>query len=680
MAPQASTTNTRNLTPDPAGYQVDDLIIDLAPRRVRRAQTVIPLKALSFDLLVTLVRAAPNLVSFEQLSERVWPGLVITPETIVQRVKLLRSALGDDPHAPRYIEGVRGRGYRLVAEVRPLTERPGTPETIVSPSLKETKEEESPNVHAGIAATEAVGMSSPSATLPAAPRPAQWVPLGWIGGTLIIVALLAASWAIVYYRGASKPADGTSSRIAPAAIHSLAVLPLENLSGDKEQEYFADGMTDEVITELGKIGALRVISRTSAMQFKGAREPLPDIARKLNVDAIVEGTVLRSGNRVRITAQLIEASSDRHLWAHSYEHDLKDVLLLQDEVSRDIAEEVRIKLTPRERSLLSQAHGIDPEVYDDYLRGRYWCDKFTVDGSSKCRAFFQSAIAKNANYALAHAGVAESYIDELNCCGLPVQEAFPKAKESVLKALALDPSLAEAHTGLATVKLQYDWDWSGAEDELKQAIALNPNYARAHTWYSIELLVMGRLDEAVKEAERARDLDPFAIPIDRWMVEVFYHSRRYGEALREARRLSEIHPNWAGGYHDLGDLYEQMKELPEAFAAYQQELSLLKDRSASALGEAYQRSGYKGYLLKKIQILEQTPHFDMYTGPILAHEYAQLNDETHAMIYLERAYDEHYPWLLLVRVAPEWDPIRSSPRFRELVRRLGLPPTSIDKN
>src|SRR5215831_13956897 len=233
MAPQAGTTNTRDLTPDPAGYQVDDLIIDLAPRRVRRAGTVIPLKALSFDLLVTLVRAAPHLVSFEQLSERIWPGLVVTPETIVQRVKLLRSALGDDPHAPRYIEGVRGRGYRMVAEVRPMTERQGTPESIEPPSLKETKEEESPNMHAGIAAAGAAIGSSPSAPPPAPSRPAKGVPLGWIGGTLVSVVLLAASWAITHYRAASNAPQRTSSGTAPAAIHSLAVLPLENLSGDK---------------------------------------------------------------------------------------------------------------------------------------------------------------------------------------------------------------------------------------------------------------------------------------------------------------------------------------------------------------------------------------------------------------------------------------------------------------
>jgi TolB-like protein/DNA-binding winged helix-turn-helix (wHTH) protein len=361
--------NAPNLAPDPAEYQVDDLIIDLAPRRVRRAGTVIPLKALSFDLLVTLVRAAPDLVSFDQLSECVSPGLVITPETIVQRVKLLRSALGDDPHAPRYIEGVRGRGYRMFAEVRPLTVRQDTAESIVPPSLKETMEGHSLNVHAGIAAPAAATVSPPSASPPARPRPATRGPLGWIGGSLAIVALLAASGAIVYYRGASKPAERTSSGAAPSAIHSLAVLPFENLSGDKEQDYFADGMTDELITELGRLGALRVVSRTSAMQYKGTQKPLGDIAGELRVDAVVEGTVVRSGNRVRITAQLIEAIGDRHLWAQSYERDLNDVLVLQDNVSRDITEAIRIKLTPQQRAMLTAARAVDPEAHDAYLRG-----------------------------------------------------------------------------------------------------------------------------------------------------------------------------------------------------------------------------------------------------------------------------------------------------------------------
>jgi TolB-like protein/DNA-binding winged helix-turn-helix (wHTH) protein/Flp pilus assembly protein TadD len=671
MAPQAWTTNTPDPTPDPAGYQVDDLTVDLAPRRVRRAGTVIPLKALSFDLLVTLVRAAPNLLSFDQLSERVWPGLVVTPETIVQRVKLLRSALGDDPHAPRYIEGVRGRGYRMLAEVHPLTERHGAPESIVPPSLKETTEEESPKVHAGIAATGAADMSSPCATPPAPPRSAKWVPLGWIGGTLIIVTLLAASWATIHYLGASKPAERTSVVISPV-IHSLVVLPLENLSGDKEQEYFADGMTDALTTDLAQIGSLRVISRSSAMQFKGSKEMVPQIGRDLKVDAVVEGTVTRGENRVRVTAQLVEASSDHHLWARSYERDLKNIIALQDEIAQDITEQIRVKLTPKERSLLVQVHAVDPEAYDASLRGWYWLNQPTPEGVRKALDYFQKAIAKDPGYALAYAGVAEAFL----ILGGPLRTkgALLKAREAAVKALALDPSLAEAHTALGLIKFWIDWDWAGTEAEYTQATALNPNYASAHTWYSYYLVAMGRLDEAMKEIERARDLDPFSPSITNWLGQVLYHARRYDEALREYRRDLEMHPDNGGFYWNMADIYEQKKMFAEAFAARQQALSLAKDPNVTALGEAYKRSGYRGYLLKEAEILGA--HNPAYA----AHCYALLSDGARAMTALEADYNERNGGVLFMRSAPELDSIRSSPRFRDLVRRIGFPQPSSDKN
>jgi TolB-like protein/DNA-binding winged helix-turn-helix (wHTH) protein/Tfp pilus assembly protein PilF len=661
MAPEAGTTNTRDI-PDPAGYQVDDLLIDLAPRRVRRAATIIPLKALSFDLLVTLVRAAPNLVSFEQLSERVWPGLVITPETIVQRVKLLRSALGDDPHAPRYIEGVRGRGYRMVAEVRPL---------------RETKEEESLNVHAGIATAGAAPVSTP--------RRARWRTLGWVGGTLIMVALLAASWAIVYDREASRPIDRPSPGVA-AGIHSLAVLPLENLSGDKEQEYFADGMTDALTTDLAQIGSLRVISRTSAMQFKGSRETLPQIGRDLKVDAVVEGTVTRGENRVRVTAQLVEASSDRHLWARSYERDLKDVLALQDEVAQDIAAQIRVKLTPKQRDLLIQVHTVDPEAHDAYLRGRYWAYKESSEGGWKALGYYQKAIAKDPDYALAYAGVADAYLVlahwatqfSITSGGISLKEASPKVKEAALKALALDPSLAEPHSSLAFIKLFNDWDWPGAEAEFKQALALNPNLARAHHGYSYYLVIMQRLDEAVNESERARDLDPFDFYANEWLGQALYHARRYDDALRQLRRTVEMFPDRGERlYWQIAEVYEQKRMFAEAFAARQQALSHDEDPNVAALvtplGEAYKRAGYRGWLLKSVQVQEQG-HM------CAAHEYALLNDEAHAMTCLERAYGEHSVSTLFIRTAPELDSIRSSPRFRDLVRRFDFPQPSGNQN
>jgi TolB-like protein/DNA-binding winged helix-turn-helix (wHTH) protein len=681
MAPQALTTDPRDLTPDPARYQVDDLIIDLAPRRVRRAGTVIRLQALSFDLLVTLVRAAPNVVSFEQLSERVWPGLVITPETIVQRVKLLRGALGDDPHAPRYIEGVRGRGYRMVAEIRPLTESHGTPESTGPPSLKETKEEESPSVLAGTAAAGA-GTATPSATLPAPPSPATRLPRGLIGGILTIVVLLAASWAVNHYRGVSKPAERTGSGAAPVAIHSLAVLPLENLSGDKEQEYFADGMTDALITNLAQVDSLRVISRTSAMQFKDSKESLPQIGRDLKVDAVVEGTVVRGDKRVRVTAQLIEASSDHHLWARSYERDAKDVLVLQDEIAEDIADQIRVKLSPKERGLRIQVHTVDPEAHDAYLKGRYWAYKETSEGGWKALEYYQKAIAKDPNYPPAYAGVADAFLVLAHWAtlystpsgGLPLEEASPKVNEAAIKALALDPSLAEPHSSLAFIKLFNDWDWPGAEAEFKQAIALNPNLARAHHGYSYYLVIMQRLDEAVNESELARDLDPFDFYANEWLGQALYHARRYDDALRQLRRTLEMFPDRGERlYWQIAEVYEQKSMFGEAFAARQQALSLNKDPQVAALvtplGEAYKRAGYRGWLLKSAQLQEQ--------GHLCgAHEYALLNDEADAMSCLERAYQDHSVTTLFIRTAPELDSIRSSPRFRDLVRRIGFPQPS----
>ena len=690
MAPPAGTTSNGDPTPDPVGYQVDDLTIDLAPRRVRRAGAVIPLKALSFDLLVALVRAAPNLLSFDQLSERVWPGLVVTPETIVQRVKLLRSALGDDPHAPRYIEGVRGRGYRMVAQVRRLTERDGTPESIVPPSLKETKEQERPNVHAGIATTGAVAVSSRSTTPSVPGHPVRWGPLGWIGGTLVIVGLLAASWAIVHYRGVSRPAEQTSS--GAAAIHSLAVLPLENLSGDADQEYFADGMTDALTTDLAQIGSLRVISRTSAMHFKGSKETLPQIGRDLQVDAVVEGAVTRGENRVRVTAQLVEASSDQHLWAKTYERDLKDVLALQDEIVQDIAEQVRVKLTPKERSLLIQVHTVDPEAHDAYLRGRYWAYRESSEGARKALDYYQKAIAKDPEYALAYAGVADAYLVLAHWATqtsptsglLSLKEASPRVKEAAIKALALDPSLAEPRSCLGFIKLFNDWDWSGAETEFKQAIALNPNLARAHHGYAYYLVIMEQLDEAVNESERARDLDPFDYYVNEWLGQALYHARRYDEALRQMRRTLEMFPDhWPTRlYFEIADVYEQKSMFAEAFAARQQGLSKEPGLTqfVTAMAEAYKRAGYNGWLLKSAQFQEQAP-LDLHLCPV--HDYALLNDEAHAMTCLERWYEDHTStWdqpsdpsvgVLFIRTAPELDSIRSSPRFRELVRRIGFP-------
>jgi tetratricopeptide (TPR) repeat protein len=377
---------------------------------------------------------------------------------------------------------------------------------------------------------------------------------------------------------------------------------------------------------------------------------------------------------------LVEASGDHHLWARTYERDLKDVLALQDEIARDITEQVRIKLTPKERSLLIQVHAVDPKAYDAYLRGRYWGDKATFEGGRKALEYYQKAIAKDPSYALAYAGVAEAYLRG-GMGSLSPEEGSARVNEAAIKALALDPSLAGPHASLAFIKLYNDWDWSGAEAEFKQAIALNPNLTRAHNWYSQYLVITERLDEAVNESERARDLDPFDFYANRDLGQALYHARRYDDALRQIQRTVEMFPDRGFLYDEIADVYEQKKMFAEAFAARQHARTLNKDPSVTALAEAYKHAGYRGHLLKQVQVLEERPHdphsFDF---PILAHLYAMLDDEAHATSYLERTYEEHTSAVLFIRTAPELDSIRSSSRFRDLVRRIGFPQLSSDKN
>lgn len=614
-----------------AAYEFGQFTLLPTEKRLLCDQKVVPLAPKVFDTLVLLVENQGRLIQKEELFKALWPNTVVEEQSLAHNISQLRKVLRDPAEDPKFVETIPKRGYRFIASVRAIPE----PDPILA-------------------------SSAPSGAVTSTMQRLRW-PRRMVLALLAAV-LTAVTTAYVYF-----PRTGPEAARAQPAIHSLAVLPLENLSGDKEQEYFADGMTDALITDLAQVSSLRVISRTSAMRFKHSKDTLPQIGREMKVDAVVEGTVARAESRVRITAQLIEASSDHHLWAKSYERDFKDVLALQDEIAQDITEQIQVKLIPKERSLLMQGHTVDPEAYDAYLRGSYWWNQLTQEGNEKACDYFQKAVAKDPSYALAYVGVSQCFLG---------RDVPDKAREAIVKALALGPSLAEAHTTLATMKFLIDWDFSGSEAEHKQAIALNPNYAPAHHWYSFYLVAMGRLDEAMTEIERARDRDPYDAFTTAWLGQVFYHARRYDDALREIRRGMEMHPNTVGFYSDMADVYEQKKMFPEAFAARQQAFSLRKDPRVTALADAYKRSGYKGYLLKQAEFEEG------HNRPYAAHCYALLNDEPRAIAALETAYNEHGvhgAGILFMRTAPEFDSIRSSPRFRDLVRRIGFPPSPGDK-
>jgi TolB-like protein/predicted Ser/Thr protein kinase len=465
-------------------------------------------------------------------------------------------------------------------------------------------------------------------------------------------------------------------REPPLRIESLAVLPLANLSGDPQQDYFADGMTEELIATLGKLSALRVISRTTVMRYKKTEKALPQIAKELNVDAVVEGSVLRAGDRVRITAQLIQASTDRHLWAESYDRDLRDVLSLQSEVSRAIASEIQTKVTPQEQARLASARAVNPVAYDLYLKGRYEWNKRSKEGLERGLEYFQRAIDLDPNYALAYSGVADSYVVLGNWGLLPGVEAYPKARAAALKALQLDQNLAEPHASLARVLEDYDWDWLDAENEHQRAIELNPNYATAHHWHAFGLGLTGRNKEALAEIELARSLDPLSTIINADVALVLYWGRQYDRAIIEARKALELEPNNRAAHAYLGQIYLTKGVYKNALAEFRilQTLPGGDPSDSASLAAAHAAAGNRDEALRILGRLKQQSKREYISPYSIALVYVGLGDNNEALAWLQKALDDHDGLMDVLKVEPGLDPLRSEPRFQALLRRMNFPP------
>src|SRR5262249_26737717 len=385
--------------------------------------------------------------------------------------------------------------------------------------------------------------------------------------SMAVLLVLAASVATWMLRSRTRPSP---------VVRSLAVLPLESLSNDASQDYFADGMTDELISDLGQIGALRVISRTSMMAYKHTRKPLPQIARELNVDGVVEGTVLRSGDQVRITAQLIDASADKHLWSQSYEGELRDTLALQNKVARGIADQIRINLNPQEQAALKNVRVVNPQAYESYLKGRYFWNKRTADGLKVALAYFNQAIEEDPKYAQAYSGLADTYalLGDWQYAVMAPKDALPKAKAAATKALELDSALGEAHNSLAFCLDAFDWDLDSAGKEFRRAIELNPGYATAHHWYAWHLSVLGRYDEAIAEMRKAESLDPLSLIINADLAELLVIAHNYDEAIRQSRKTIEMDPGFPLAHNQLGLAYLGKHMHEEAVAELQKAVQL----------------------------------------------------------------------------------------------------------
>ncbi len=465
-------------------------------------------------------------------------------------------------------------------------------------------------------------------------------------------------------------------RARPPRIESLAVLPFANLSNDPQQDYFADGMTEVLITNLARIRALRVISRTSVLQYKGVKKSLPEIARELEVEAAIEGSVQRFGDRVRITVELIYAPKDRPLWAETYDRGLRDVLALQSEIAQTIAREIRIQLTPQEQAHLAATRPVNTQALEAYLKGRFFWNKRTPEGFQRSLEYFQEAIKMDAGYAQAYSGLSDTYTLLQNYGLLSPEEAYPRAKAAALKALELDETLAEAHTSLAGVLEDYDWDWSGAEREYKRAIELNPNYETAHQWYGILLSSLGRHEEALAQVKRARELAPTSPRINTDMGWVLYETRLYDEAIAKAQGTLELDPDFAPAHSLLGWAFLRKNRCTEAIAEFQKVAALSRDNTAnlSAIAYAYAKAGQRVAALRTLNELKHQSEHGSVPSYQMAIVYAGLGEKEKALESLEKAYaGERDKWLGFLKVDPSFDPLRSDLRFKSLLQRMNLP-------
>ncbi len=582
--------------------------LDPKAGELRKGDTLLHLAPQPCKVLALLASRPQKVFTRREIQREIWGGdtFVDFEQGLNVAIRQIRAALCDDAETPRYIETLPRRGYRFIGRM-----------------------DEHPAVAEG--ATPSVPAEPATLSAPSVPRPASYRrPIAVIVSLALAVVAVVLVWRMGRIPG----------RTPPGRIRSLAVLPLENLSHDTEQEYFADGMTDELITDLAKIRALRVISRNSMMQYKGKHKPTPQIARELNVDAIVEGTVTRSGDRVRITAQLIDAPGDRHLWAEAYEGDLRNILALQNEVATAIAQEVRAKLNPQEQIRLASARPVNAEAHEAYLRGLYELHGMTAEATDtlksqsieKAIGYFQQALTHDPNDALAYSGLADAYSSLSTDYRAPLA-VMPKAKAAAVKAIELDDTLAEAHSSLGFVELSFDWDLSRAEHEFRRALELNPSLPRAHAGLAEYLLFkLGSSDEGIQELQRAYALDPL-LPLTHGDLAWFsFLARRYTESIASAQRVG--HDD-----HILALSYAELGQRDHALAAADRGVSSTRNPVIlSQIAAAYALAGRADKARAMLPGIEGSARERYVCGFNVACIYSVLGDKDQAFAWLEKAY------------------------------------------
>jgi len=612
-----------------ASLKFDDLELDLGSYQLRRNGSVIKLEKIPMELLILLASRNGQLVSREEIVEKLWGQDVFVDSAhgVNTAIRKIRNALQDDPEKPRFIETVVGKGYRFVA---PLA-------------------------------------AEPEVTLPAISADLRYPSKRF----LLIGACVIAAIAVGAYLGLRHfwpPGTPTGGRTM------IAVLPFENLTGDPNQDYFSDGLTEEMITQLGRLDPrqLGVIARTSAMSYKHSTKAVDQIGRELGVNYILEGSARREGGRLRITAQLIQVRDQSHVWAAEYDREVQSILQLQSEVAVTIGNEVRLKLAPDQRAQASNPRAVNPEAYEAYLKGRYFIEKWTEEGTRVGREYFEQAIHKDPNYALAYAGLADSYV--WGRAGLPPEEALVLARAAATKALELDDTLGEPHAALAQIKFVNDWDWAAAETQFKRAIELNPNDANALHMYSHYLLSMGRLQESLEVSRRALEHDPVSPTMQLHLGFHYLTARQYDLAIPQYLKVLQADPGLADAHNQLAVAYREKGMLDQSVAEYLQVETLMRmtAEQISELKSAYARSGMRGFWLTVLEFTESSGESRISPYQIASY-CAILNKKDESFEWLEKAYKGHDAALVAIKTDSDFDNLHSDGRFADLLRRMRLP-------
>ena len=630
-------------------YRFDDVEIDLQGFRLLKAGKPVAVEPKALNLLVFLVQNSGRMVGRRELIETVWDGAFVTDHVLNRAIGQLRKLLADDPKEPRYIETVPTLGYRFIASV----ESEGS-EIAASPS---TTEQGIPNP-GGAPASTSRGLPHAGGISAHASRKRRWA-IAVAATALMLVVCVAAAWVLGY-----RP-----HRLGRSSIRSLAVLPLENLSGDASQNYLADGMTGELITSLGQIGELRVISQTTAMQYKNAHKSLPQIARELNVDAVVDGSVQRAGDRLRVVAQLVDAADDKQLWAQTYDGNLSDVLGLENQVSTAVADQIRVKLTSTEQTQLANSQTVNPQAYEAFQKGEFYFEVNSTASAQTSLNYFQRAVALDPNFARAWVGIGRSY-NFLGEEAVTYSQALNGADAAIAKALQLQPNLAEAYAERGWTELYYHWDFPGVERDFRHALDLDPNSADAHEGLADYFTEMGRFDDGILEYKRALELDPSSPMIFADYCLTLYFQRRYDEAAAECSQALQVDPNYQFALFTASEVDYSKRDFEMAHKMWHR-LGVDDPDLLAMLDEVNGAPGKKGAFDHWINEQKEPP--DPF---YLALMYAGLGRKDQAFDSLEKAFAQrlHPHALTWLPMDPRVDSLRSDPRFDALLRRFGLPP------